>query len=1720
MTNSAQFDLNALAAIKPGLDGTLAEISAHLEKYLAAPDDNLAHIEFARIELHRFVGVLKIVGLDGLSIFCAGLEAVLGDLAAHPQQTSAMHREVLRRVLLGITHHLDALANGADNATMRLFPLYQELQQLRGMEMAFELDLFYPKLYVSLPPDVLTTLLPKDERRLKALRSQYQQGLMKWLRQEDTAAALHIMQDALNGVMHCMPQDENRAFWWIGSGLLDCLAYDGLPPELNTRKLLGRIDQQLRAVIEGSVVNDLHQVMHEILYMIGRSHAVSELADAIKTTYLLDNYLPGLADLPPGEISQLLSTMRDQLRIAEENWELCAQGEKSACANFSEFTKQLVTQSEKLDRDTLQYLTKQLHELSHHVHSPEHVQLIAIDMAMALLLLRSGIENYISLGNAYQVQARLLVERMQAAINDLPEDTQKLTELVDLHYQMQMGNATIPLANEMLANLQHIEQGLSAFFNDASQRTELNELSRLLNQIQGGLHMLSLDKAEKLLISLQDNVQHFASSTNIPKPAESRALADAVSALEDYLQQLTHEQTADDSSLLLASAAIDKLSRNAAPASTTKPSQVGITAQIQRPIDEDQELLEIFLEEAQEVLGIIRDNLEISQLHPDSEGPLVTIRRGFHTLKGSGRMVGLTDFGEVAWCVERAMNNWFQNHKPSPQVLLRFINKAVPPFADWVNALKNQGGVRIEASALIAEAQCIEDGLDPDLKPAVILPSASISHTAVLPDIVMPASEPEEHSVTAIIPELPAATTSEPVPTFTTELTPTYTPEPDSTFAFEEIPAYTPVQVPAYIPEPALIPAPEEHAPKADDDIVVIGDITLSTALFNIASTEIRQNILALSEHFEKLCASTPPVVPYDFMRAAHTLVGVNRTMGFDAIVVLAHALEGWLHARVEQLFSLTDEQIRMIEQTIAALDVMTQNIANRQMPLMRNDLVEQLLGDRNKLNPVYQEPVTATPVSAEALAGAEQILVRDDVDEQLLPVFLDEADDLCPKVAAGLRALHEKPDDEQQVNLLKRLLHTIKGSSRMVGAMRIGELAHAMEDRMLAFLQQHDETGYWETLENDFDQITTLIEQLRSGDRGTEETIDTSVAASVTSPANQPAADHRLLEIGAERALHGNILRVRSDLVDRLVNEAGEISVARSRMETEVRAFKEGLLELTGSVTRLRQQLREVSIQAESQMQARTNLDKDNPDMFDPLEFDRFTRLQELTRFMSESVHDVQTIQQSLLKNTDETEAAMLVQGRLTRELQQNLMNVRMVPFNSITDRLYRTVRQTCKEIGKRANLELLGTSVELDRSVLEKMTAPFEHLLRNAIAHGLEDEQQRTISGKQPIGEIRLSVRQENNEIIFELSDDGAGLNFARLRENAIASGMLREDELASDDQLAQLIFTSGFSTAQQVTEIAGRGVGLDVVRSEIAALGGRIDVSSKIGLGVKFIIHLPLTLAVTQVLMIRAGDVTYAIPSTMVAQVRQMKSAEMPALYQERQISWQDNIYPLHYFSHLLGDTDRTPENLPRNAILLLRSGEQRIALHVDDLSGNRESVVKNIGPQLARLPGVAGATVLGNGAVVLILNPVQLAQRISGMGKLNKTEQVKPQRSQPLIMVVDDSLTMRKVTSRMLLRAGYQVVTAKDGLDALEQLEDVTPAVMLLDIEMPRMDGFALTKQLRRDPKTQNLPIVMITSRTADKHRDYALELGVNTYLGKPYQEDELIQIIAEFMADKK
>ena len=571
-------------------------------------------------------------------------------------------------------------------------------------------------------------------------------------------------------------------------------------------------------------------------------------------------------------------------------------------------------------------------------------------------------------------------------------------------------------------------------------------------------------------------------------------------------------------------------------------------------------------------------------------------------------------------------------------------------------------------------------------------------------------------------------------------------------------------------------------------------------------------------------------------------------------------------------------------------------------------------------------------------------------------------------------------------------------------------------------------------------------------------------------------------------------------------------------------------------NLTRLRQQLRDIELQSETQMQSRLALAKEAQAGFDPLEFDRFTRVQELTRMMAESVNDVATVQRTLQRTVEATEDDLIAQGRQTRELQRDLLRTRMVEFEAMSERLYRVVRQVSKETGKQVRLDLLGGNLEMDRGTLDRMMPAFEHLLRNSVTHGIEGPQVRADAGKNPAGLITIHLRHEGNDVSVDFSDDGGGLDLQRIRENAIDTGLMTADQLRDDAAAAELIFLPGFSTAAKVTELAGRGIGMDVVRSEVNALGGRIETSSVSGQGTHFKLVLPLTTAVTQVVMIRAGILSVGVPTNVVETVRRVSVEELRQAYNTGTLDVAGEAVPFFWSGALLQSSHCSSEAQSRSmSVVIFRSAAQRIAMHVDEVLGTREVVVKNLGPQLSRLPGLAGMSVLPSGSVVLIYNPVALAVVYGEQARAWSTDHAAELRTLesdgndgadasqllplapkiPLILVVDDSITVRRVTQRLLLREGYRVAMAADGLQALERLQDEVPSIVLTDIEMPRMDGFDLARNIRADARLKDIPIIMITSRIAQKHNEHATELGVNHYLGKPYAEDELIRLVQQY-----
>lgn len=615
---------------------------------------------------------------------------------------------------------------------------------------------------------------------------------------------------------------------------------------------------------------------------------------------------------------------------------------------------------------------------------------------------------------------------------------------------------------------------------------------------------------------------------------------------------------------------------------------------------------------------------------------------------------------------------------------------------------------------------------------------------------------------------------------------------------------------------------------------------------------------------------------------------------------------------------------------------------------------------------------------------------------------------------------------------------------------------------------------------------------------------------------------------LATRRAGPQEVVKVSAELLEELVNLAGETSISRSRMEQQVSDLGSAIEEMDSTIHRLQEQLRRLDIETEAQVLFRQEQMAQHEE-FDPLEMDRYSQLQQLSRSLIESASDLMDLKYTLADKTRDTETLLLQQSRINTDLQEGLMRSRMVPFSRLVPRLRRIVRQAATELGKEVEFELDNVEGELDRTVLERMVAPLEHMLRNAVDHGIESPDGRTAAGKPLVGRIVLSLSREGGDVMLRLADDGRGINLQRVREKAIERGLMAEDAPLSDQDLMQFILHAGFSTADKITQISGRGVGMDVVHSEIKQLGGAMFIDSRWGEGTEFTIRLPFTVSVNRALMVQIGDDLYAIPLNTIEGIVRVSPFELEHYYQdaEARFDYAGDEYLVRYLGTML-DSDAMPkldgQALPL-PVILVRSTENTVALQVDRLLGSREIVVKTLGAQFSAVRGVSGATVTGDGSVVVILDLHALIREQLALGLSNamlleplkiQTAVVEEELVEKTVMVVDDSVTVRKVTGRFLEREGFRVISAKDGVEALQLLQDHVPDVMLLDIEMPRMDGFEVAKNIRTSSRLRDIPIIMITSRTGEKHRERAFELGVNKYMGKPYQEDLLLSNIQELL----
>ncbi len=1121
-------------------------------------------------------------------------------------------------------------------------------------------------------------------------------------------------------------------------------------------------------------------------------------------------------------------------------------------------------------------------------------------------------------------------------------------------------------------------------------------------------------------------------------------------------------------------------------------------------------LYDIFNTESHAHLEVIRQCLaRVTAGDSQVDEPLV---RALHTLHGSAHMADSDEIAQLAGGMEKLLKTLMVNKLPMPAEVCTLLDDTIRIIESTLSRLPLEKVVPQDFG---------------DVMQKVAAEFATASANGALRTGSTNAEHAPDDEVVAETPETVFA------PDSGDDMSPLAEPEP-----FEQ-----PLPQPALAQAVDLVAEPADPYAGHDDELL---QVFLEEAAENLESADGALQSWRESQGDSAALAA--------LQRALHTLKGGARMADLPAIGDVAHAVESLLSAMDGAGAAAGVEYIEGVQQAHDCLAQMLDQVRARQVLQPAAELVNRLEALREAVPAAADAADLVEEVPADSVDRGGDDAQADpyvEVDPELLGVFIEEAGDIVGHCEQTLQNWKRARDDQELIAELQRELHTLKGGARMADITEIGDLAHAVESLMVRVADGAvaASDSLFMVLESTQDRLADMVDKvsnraaleaasdiiakldkLRAGQEVEEKPVAQKAPGAKSSEAVALAADNEFAERRSRSRSSQELIRVKAELLDNMVNYAGEVSIYRSRLEQQIGAYGFNLVEMEQTVARVREQLRKLEIETEAQVLYRYEREGEIMDEgsagedFDPLEMDRYSHMQQLSRSLMESVSDLSSIQNMLENITRESETLLLQQSRVNTELQEGLMRTRIVPFLGLAARMRRIVRQTAQELNKKAELELSGAEGEMDRTVVDRIVAPLEHMLRNAISHGIETPAQRRASGKPESGTIRITLERESSDVVLRIADDGAGINLDAIRRKAIQRGMMETNSELTDNEVLQFILETGFSTAEQVTQVAGRGVGMDVVNSEVKQLGGSLHIDSIQGKGTTFTVRLPFTLALNQALLVEVGDDTYAIPLSSIEGIVRMRREDLRAHYDDpdTRFAYGQYEYEVRHLGSVLvtgiPHLDSGPKRLP---VLLARFGEHCVAFHVENLLGSREIVVKSVGPQISTVPGVSGATILGDGRVVMILDVAALLRG----GAASMSDQVNHLGGRPAargqgmtVMVVDDSITVRKVTTRILERNDMNVIAAKDGVDAVSKLQDHIPDIMLLDIEMPRMDGFELATHVRNEARLRNIPIIMITSRTGDKHRQRAMQIGVNRYLGKPFQESELLENIQALLEE--
>ena len=1817
-----------LQSVAREINVALTEGRVALEAHVEQPG-NLGLLERCRHELHQVQGVLRMLEIYGAALLAEEMEQVasyLIDLGAE-LRNQAEALDALMRAIVQLPGYLERVLAGGRDLALVLLPLLNDLRAVRGSALLSEGTLLLLNLKsdrqaqpAAPAPGEAPLTVAQWARRL---RSRFQTGLIGWIRGERAEQNLEILGAVAIRLEQVATQQSVFQLWWVVGALLEALRENGVESSISVKRLLGLADREMKRLYEQGegryAQSPPVELLNNLLYYIARCSSAGPRVAAVRASFRLGELLPVDESIeqerenlsaPSIKLMQTVAAaIREDLSKVKDVLDIFV---RRGGGQPDELVPQLVLLKKIGDtlgvlglgelRARVQEATGRLEAIVAGREPADETTLVQV--AASLINVEDHLDDEL---------VGLILPRRKPAEGE--------GEAPDLDFQQVQG----AVLRECVVNLARIKEYVAQNVSGTLDTAGFDNWPELMRGIKAGLLMLGKTRAVEIIEEITQHLRRVMQPGGTSLAGEYLdRLADAIVSLEYYIETLQAGRSDPWYMLDNARSCLDLLSRAPERAVPTVPPlnpgsysrtlriqplpQAGapgagqqaeattdvhkhgramstppvLTAAPDAPAQQtapDPELIRLFIEEANEEVARITEQFPLWDHNPLEGDALLVLRRSFHTLKGSGRMVQARHISEFAWAVENLLNRLLDGTLQRSPPVLETLRMAVNVLPQLVAELEAGASGRTDVTPLAARAHALASGRE--------LPT-------VLPvgPTMVAASHGPTRSDAAAMDELTTVLPASAVAT---------------------------VSAPALSGQPAPAPgAAESQAPDA--------------ALREIYARETASHVVAVRGWIARERAQPAPhVLPEDVFRACHTLVGSSTMAEARHGMRLAEPINHWLRKSFDSGIGLDDSDLVLLGDGMNAMeevaghldegtgffvvhDTLRARIARAELALDRRIAEAAVLAERSSIS--LSRPggerdgamASATGGGAPTSTPARASTPVAEFDPEIAAIFSEEAVELLESAEAALAAWNSDPHDPSQVAALRRPLHTLKGGARMAGILAMGELAHELESlitRIESGLSNADELARG-VAQQALDELSRMREAIAQGRAaagapelierihaiaagGTVESApaDTARAADVplrveppsarvsvaaaappaaaSAPARDTAEPLRLvaeiapavpvpaggsvspapaapapaappppselpaaaapLPPGREPVVASDrveMARVNAELLDQLLNNAGEVSIARARLEQQLGAIEFNLGELSRTVTRLKEQLRKLEIETEAQILHRHDNEPGHRQEFDPLELDRYSSIQQFSRALAESANDVGSIQGLLENLIGEAQTLLQHQSRTVTELQNGLMRTRMVSFQRHVQRLARIVREAAADTGKRAELIVEGASGELDRQVLERMLPPFEHMMRNAVVHGIETPERRRAAGKDETGHIHLRLRREGAEVVVDVSDDGSGMNLAAIRDKGLALGLIRADQTLSDEDVMQLVLEPGFSTANALTQQAGRGVGMDVVATEIKKLGGALHMETRAGLGTSFTIKLPFTLAISHALVVRTGDEYYALPLPTVEGVVRLPRDEVAGHLRAdgATFSYGGQKYRLQTLAVYVGmEASPLPEQDVTIPVVLVRAGEHSTGLVADELVGSREIVVKPVGPQISSIRGISGATILGDGRVVIILDIGALV-RAEWRGRGAPT--VPRERSDRRIcaLVVDDSITVRRVTQRLLERNGMRVLTARDGMDAVALLAENIPDIILLDIEMPRMDGYEVAAHVRGDPRLHDIPIIMITSRVGEKHRARAIELGVDDYLGKPYQESQLIDAITPLVAQRR